>query len=295
MNKFGSLVFLAAIAWALAPLVRGEEKMPAPPAGSFVQKIPDSPFFFVMVPIKGGKYTTSPTGPDGKPLAAKEVEIKPYFMAQTEMTWDIFDIWALSRDAAPKERRDNANIPRDKSDTRSRPSDALGAPDHGFGHEGYAAISLTYKNARECCQWLAKKTGRPYRLPTEAEWEYAATCGGAIPARPMEAAALSKIAWYHDNSEDSTHAVGKLAPNAWGLHDTLGNVGEWCLALEGKTQVLRGGGYRTQIQSLHPGTRQIEIKAWRGNEGQDPPSPWWYSEGRSVGFRVVMDLVEEKK
>jgi formylglycine-generating enzyme required for sulfatase activity len=69
----------------------------------------------------------------------------------------------------------------------------------------------------------ARNDGYKYRLPTEAEWEYAARAGSAVP----QGASLSEFAWFADNSEDETHPVGQKKPNAWGLYDMLGNVREW--------------------------------------------------------------------
>lgn len=83
-----------------------------------------------------------------------------------------------------------------------------------------------------------------YRLPNEAEWQYACQAGSNEP-RYGE---LDDIAWYAENSEGATHPAGQKAPNAWGLHDMLGNVWEWCSDIYdpevyGSYRVFRGGGW----------------------------------------------------
>lgn len=83
-----------------------------------------------------------------------------------------------------------------------------------------------------------------YRLPTEAEWEYACRAGTNGP-RYGE---LDEIAWYRENSDGHIHEVGRKQPNAWGLHDTLGNVWEWCAdqydpEVYGSYRMFRGGGW----------------------------------------------------
>jgi len=119
--------------------------------------------------------------------------------------------------------------------------------------------SVSWQEAQEFCLALSRKEGRTYRLPTEAEWEYACRAGGADP--PAGRAELEAVAWYGDNSEGTTHPVGLKAPNAWGLHDLLGNVAEWTLDVygpyprveededpkgpaAGSTRVVRGGSWR---------------------------------------------------
>jgi sulfatase modifying factor 1 len=96
-----------------------------------------------------------------------------------------------------------------------------------------------------------------YRIPTEAEWEHACRAGTTGP-RYGE---LDEIAWYEGNSGERPHPVGTRAPNAWGLHDMLGNVWEWCFErydpdVYGDYRVLRGGGWSDPEWSVRAGVRR---------------------------------------
>jgi len=119
--------------------------------------------------------------------------------------------------------------------------------------------SVSWKEAQAFCLELSRKEGVTYRLPTEAEWEYACRAGGDSP---VDAAGLGAGAWYADNSEGTTHPVGSKVPNPWGLRDLLGNVAEWTLDVygpyprveedkdpkgpaAGSTRVVRGGAWRS--------------------------------------------------
>ena len=152
-------------------------------------------------------------------------------------------------------------------DAESRPSHPYGAPDRGFGHDGYAAISETSRAAMQFCVWLSAKTGKKYRLPTEAEWEFACRAGG--PGGKLDREELKKVAWFWENSEEQPHPVGKKAPNAWGLYDMLGNVGEWAIGLDGKP-VLCGGTWQDKAGLVHPGAPSALHRRLAGDRSAGP-------------------------
>ncbi len=280
---------MIAVLLAAVPVMRlaiaDDASKAAAPKGfeSYTEKFtgPNGLVSFEMVAIKGGKF--KPAGSD------KEVDVKNFYIGKTEMTWDVFDIFAFSLDMTEAERAKDDEWNNTDKAKRARPSKPYAAPDHGFGHQGFAAISMTYKSADRFCEWLSQKTGHKYRLPTEVEWEYAARAGG--PAGAIESDALDKLAWTHDNADDMMHPVGSKAPNAWGLLDVLGNGCEWCVGNDGKP-CARGGSWSTKMKDLTAngyGTREVQTEKWNMTDPQDPKSTWWLSDGKFVTFRVVRE------
>ena len=115
-----------------------------------------------------------------------------------------------------------------KADAVTRSTKPYADMTFGFGSRGNPAICMTHHAAMEYCRWISAKTGKNYRLPTEAEWEYAARAGAATAYSfgnsPEE---LGEYAWYVENAEKPM-PIGKKKPNPWGLYDIHGNVAEWC-------------------------------------------------------------------
>lgn len=222
----------------------------------FVQEIPVAAMGIEMVPIAGDEARG----------------IAPFWISKTELTWPAFDVFVY--------RLDETGEPTG-SDVTTRPSKPYLPPDRGFGHDGYAAISMSFQSAQMYCKWLSEKTGKRYRLPTEAEWELA--CGEA----PADAE-LDEYAWYAENADGKPQRVGTKKPNAHGLHDMLGNVQEWCVDADGKP-VTKGGSYRDEADGLSREGRQTQTFAWNSSDPQIPKSKWWLSDGPFVGFRVVCE------
>ena len=166
-------------------------------------------------------------------------------------------------------------------------------PSH-FKVDNHPIENVSWEMAMEFCQKLSKATGKTYRLPTEAEWEYAARAGSTGRYCGYDEELLGRYAWYGENSGNQTHPVGKLKPNEFGLFDMHGNVWEWCadwysdsyyaeckrqgLVIDpqgpatGSYRVFRGGGWYSSAVFCR--------SACRG----------WYAPGLrygGVGFRLV--------
>lgn len=266
----------------------GAALLPARPQNAtrpvVTDSLPGTLVKFEMVSIPAGTVTL----PDpANPVKTRRVPVKGFWIGRTEVTWDLFDVYAFQLDLTEQQKaaqgtNQNAN------DASSRPSKPYGAPDRGFGHQGYPALAMTYYNAEQFCKWLSAKTGKKYRLPTEAEWEFAARAekSDAKPfTDPME---LAKFAWFWDNADDKTHPVGNLAPNAWGIYDMLGNVAEWCTGQDG-TPVVRGGAFNDKADKVFVGAREKQSPDWNATDPQNPKSKWWLADAPFVGFRIVRE------
>jgi formylglycine-generating enzyme required for sulfatase activity len=132
--------------------------------------------------------------------------------------------------------------------------------------------------------WLSRKTGRKYRLPTDAEWTLAARLGLGGASAP----ALDSLAWHAGNSGGAPHPVGAARADAHGLHDLAGNVAEWVTGADGKP-VTRGGSYRDDAARVGLRGRAHQTPDWNVTDPQIPKSRWWLSDGPFVGFRLVRE------
>ncbi len=238
----------------------------------YVLILPGSAVKVQMLPVPGGTIK----------IGTKAVLVKPFYMARTETPWEAFDVFIAS--GAPSPSYDQTVFP---ADAIARPSKSYILPDLGWGHNGYPAINLSFTTTEMCCRWLASATGKKYRLPTEAEWEFACRAG-AQGVIKMDKAQLEKTAWYAGNSETVTHPVGKKLPNKYGLYDMYGNVGEWATDLEGKP-ILCGGTFLDEPSGISPTKRQRWTPKWQETDPQFPKSRWWLADGKFVGFRFVCE------
>jgi formylglycine-generating enzyme required for sulfatase activity len=287
----------------------------------YEETLPNTNVSFEMVPVPAGKFLMgSPDGEAGRePDEGPQIEVKlgAFWIGKHEVTWDEYDLFAFGDIEIPDHPLRAAADP-SGADALTQPTPTYGDESFGYGKGRRPAISMTHHAAMEYCRWLSAKTGKLYRLPTEAEWEYAARAGtqtaysfGDDPAK------LDEHAWHADNSDGRPQPVGGKQPNAWGLHDMHGNVAEWVVdeyqedryaalkagapvfapvLLPGERRyphVVRGGSWDDDPERLRSAARHASELMWSRRDPQRPQSIWWHTEATFVGFRIVRALEEQ--
>ncbi|MBP6774083.1 MAG: SUMF1/EgtB/PvdO family nonheme iron enzyme [Gemmatimonadaceae bacterium] len=231
-----------------------------------VDSLPGLRLRWELVPVPGGEVTVP--GANGP----TRVRVESFLIGVTEVPWELFDVFYLRLDVPRDERT--------RVDAAARPSRPYGAPDRGFGHRGWPAISLTHGAAMRFAVWLSEKTGHRYAVATDAQWQRAADLAAA------QTTSLRDVAWHAANADGTTHAIGTMGADQLGLHDLFGNAGEWVTGQDG-TPWLRGGSFMTASDSLSPTTRERQQSSWNSTDPQDPKSRWWLSDGPFAGVRLV--------
>jgi sulfatase modifying factor 1 len=280
-----SQLFLLAVVFFFSSTGRGAEDFKKLKSQTVTLKVqfehPDTfkttPVNFEMLQLPAGKITL-------KDAHGKETEhkIKPIWMGKFEVRWDDYDPFWMFSDLDLKQRRDGI-------EAKSRPSRPYSPPDAGYGHDGYPAGGIHYVAARQYCEWLSAQTKKKFRLPTEAEWEYACRAGG--PPVKLDAKSLDKFAWFMGNSKEEPHPVGQKQPNAWGFYDMLGNVAEFVVRdPSDKTRgVLAGGSYDANADKVNSDAREPYTDEWNKENPMTPPGVGWLPFVHRAGFRVVME------
>lgn len=322
--SFLFLVFVSQLAAADVPPgladVKQADAKSAADMKPYTDVIVSADVTFDMVPIPGGKFQMgSPDSEDGRKDdegPQHEVEIEPFWMGKCEVAWNEYEIWMFNLDIQRRQLNKVVPTPLEQlADAVTRPTKPYTDMTFGMGKEGFPAICMTQLAAKTYCKWLSTKTGRYYRLPTEAEWEYAARAGTKTAySFGDDASQLGEYAWFYDNSDDAYHKVGKKKPNPWGLHDMHGNVAEWTLdqyipdyykqfadkaakepwAVPTKLypQAVRGGSWDDDPTLLRSAARRGSHKDWKQQDPQLPQSIWYFTDALFVGFRVVRPLHE---
>jgi formylglycine-generating enzyme required for sulfatase activity len=221
-------------------------------------KIPDSEVRFDLVRIPGGGAS----------------RLGPYWLGAREVTWEEYSLYYESYRKAKVDGVTRPSQPDVIDPKEPFPNGEAQGPTH-------PAISIGWYGAMGYCEWLSKKTGRKFRLPTELEYELAASADGA-PA--------DEAAWHAGNSGKNSHIVGMKKPNALGLFDVLGNAWENCLEPAKPpawSPVVRGGGWNSPAKDLAATLRAVVPDEWAERDPKRPLRLWWLTDGNFVGFRVL--------
>lgn len=299
----------------------------------FTEQIPNTSVSFNMLAIDGGTFTMG--SPEDEPFRRedegplREVTLSPFFMGEVEVTWDAF--WTFYSQTMSEGRLNPETVYANNAnpvDGISGPTPPFGNPDQGWGSGDRPAITMSHYAAQTYCQWLSMVTGKKYRLPTEAEWEYACRGGTETPyyfegdpKRFSEEGLRSRLfgadtsnitsqAVYALNSGARTREPEEVKTNPFGLKNMLGNVFEYCsdwyaedaYAQTGETvtdpggpstgteYVIRGGYYGSDAADLRSAARfSTDTEAWLKTDCQQPKSIWWFSDMKGIGFRVVCE------
>lgn len=220
---------------------------------AYTETIPGTGVSFDMKPVPGGQFTIgSPSKEPGRSPnegPVKTIEVSSFFMAEVEVTWDMY--MSFLGETASEGRTDAGSYAQhgrryDDIDAISGPTPPWGSPDQGWGWGNRPAITMTYYAAETFCEWLSLKTGKHYRLPTEAEWEYAARGNTNTPyffdGDPkkftrerflnrlfgVDTTTINTYVIYAENSWLRTQPPGQVQSNPFGLKNMLGNVWEFC-------------------------------------------------------------------
>ena len=301
---------------------------------NYTEYIPGTGVKFDMVAINGGSFMIGSPGnekfrkPDEGPR--KEVNINPFFIGKIEVTWDEYIAFynQTASEGRPPEKTDDTSVAK-TADAITGATPPYGPPDQGWGMGSRPAITMTHHAAEVYCQWLSLATGKKYRLPTEAEWEYA--CRGGTESvnffniEPKQFAGRNMISRlfkkgnpevenyikYAENSQGKTAEPVEMEENPFGLINMMGNVSEFCSDWyspeiysqisdrkltnpkgpeTGTEHVIRGGSFKSGAKNIRSAARaHTETDSWLLTDPQMPKSTWWYSDCNFVGFRVVCE------
>lgn len=284
----------------------------------YTGEVPQSGVPFQMVAVKGGEFLMgSPESEPGRQDAEgpqTKVQVDFFWLGKHEVTWDEFEPFMITAIERFKNgaRKDFDPAIHTDVDAVSGPTAPYADMTFGMGSSGYPAICMTQHAANKYCQWLSAQTGDFYRLPTEAEWEYACRAGTAtrysFGDNPTD---LAEYAWYTANSEEKSQMVGQKKPNPWGLHDMHGNVMEWTAdqyvpdyfrRLGGSAsnpfvrpetlypRSVRGGSWNDGPERLRSAFRLGSDPMWQQRDPQLPKSIWYLTDAPWLGFRIARPL-----
>ncbi len=280
---------------------------------NYTQEIAGSDLTISMIAIPAGNFmmgrtVNSENGRDDEE-PANQVHLEAFWMSNYEITWDLYNLFINRAIDGAENLKKGAEV---SIDVDAVAGATIPYVDMSLGmgtSEDLPVGNVTHLAATKFCKWLSAKTGYIYRLPTEAEWEYAARAGTTTPYFFNDAShTLDEYAWYEGNSKDTYHKVGQKKPNPWGLYDMYGNVAEWTLdqykpdayanrgaltlapleiPIKRYPHSVRGGSYKDAPENLRSAARMFSTADWIKRDPQFPKSIWWNTDAPFVGFRIV--------
>ncbi len=283
---------------------------------AYEQTIPGSDQAFAMVPISGGSFSMgSPESEPGRSPAEgpqHPVTVADFWMGQYELNWQQYELFVYRDETQFNTLVEPEQLQALAIDGITGATTPYVEMSFGMGKEGFPAINVTQYAALQYARWLSAKTGHFYRLPTEAEWEYACRAGTTTAwSFGDDAAALEEYAIYKGNSEGRYARPGSRKPNAWQLYDMHGNVAEWTMdqfdpgfyaessgdnpwnrPTELYPRVARGGSWIDEPAQLRCAARRPSAPEWKERDPQIPKSDWWHTNAPFVGFRLVRPRVQ---
>jgi formylglycine-generating enzyme required for sulfatase activity len=281
-------------------------------------QVPQTNAPYHMVALKGGDFLMgSPADEQGRQEnegPQQSVEVSPFWIGKFEVTWDEYEPFMITSIDRYKNGARKDYDPKQHTivDAVTAPTAPYTEMSFGMGQYGFPAISMTQHAANKYCQWLSAQTGHFYRLPTEAEWEYACRAGTTTKySFGNDPAELDSHAWYVANSGNKYQKIGTKLANPWGLHDMHGNVAEWTADqfvpdyfqriaespanpfIRPKTlypRTVRGGGWSDDPILLRSAFRKGSEPMWQQQDPQLPKSIWYLTDAPWLGFRIVRPL-----
>jgi formylglycine-generating enzyme required for sulfatase activity len=286
-------------------------------------RIPGTEQVVEMIPVPGGEFmigspeTEADRQEDEGPQV--RVTVDPMWVAKTEVNWALYKefmaLYGIFKEFESSGKRPVTD--ENKVDAITTPTE-LYEPTftYEYGEEDeQPAVTMTQYSAQQFTKWISLVSGQQYRLPTEAEWEYAARAGTKTAySWGDDADKIDDYAWYFDNSDEGQGKVGVKKPNAFGLYDMHGNVAEWTVNAYTENGyadfadkqginatemvvwpsspspcVLRGGTWEFDPENLRSASRLAsDDEEWKADDPNYPKSPWWFTSdpSRGVGFRI---------
>ncbi len=274
------------------------------------EHIPGSEVSFDMVLLPGGTFSMVDTSQDQTDeIPVRKIYLDSFWIGVYEVKYDEFIIFYQKEYDTDESENSVISF---SADAVSRPTPQYIDYTYGMGKAGFPAVSMTQQAALRYCKWLYEKTGKFFRLPTEAEWEYACL-SGQMSDYPSTNTDLSDYAWFYENGFEKYHEVGHKQPNDIGLYDMLGNVTEWTLdqyqedyfqnLKDGAknpwveperrhSRTVKGGSYDSDAEDCSCRARHKSSPSWQARDPQIPKSKWWNPDSPFVGFRIVRPVKE---